>query len=356
MANVNGINVSSFVLRDNNRRIIASRFVATIRDHANDNGSNVQEIVGAILGQHENLDTLCFDLPLEEEDELGAKILSEVISSSKIKTLMILCKVEARCVPSLLRLAIPKFAEKKFIHLKLGHFPMSVDEAEEIFHALRTITIPLHLVMRWHAYDTALTSFARYLRNPGRRLRKLSIGWRCSVMEDQSLELFSALCDAISDSPRLGSLVMCDVPLPDTLIEKATECLANAVACSTSVEYLLLDESGRVSMDNVQRSLLQSNKIKNNDLFFKRTFRPGRRRKGAFKLVRTSPFKSLLSQNVPLNYWPRILTRADTWNEVDSHSSHDFLFFLIREKNDVLLQNGVHSRHIRKRKFSEFSS
>lgn len=61
MVNIEGIDVGSFASRVKTNVIVASHFVATIRGHANDNGSNVQEIVGTILGENENLNTLCFE-------------------------------------------------------------------------------------------------------------------------------------------------------------------------------------------------------------------------------------------------------------------------------------------------------
>lgn len=66
-------------------------------------------------------------------------------------------------------------------------------------------------------------------------------------------------------------------------------------------------------------------------------------------LNRNAPWKPLLSRNVSLALWPLILAKANTWTKEHSHGPLDALFFLLREKNDVLFQN-VRRRKIRKRK------
>lgn len=72
------------------------------------------------------------------------------------------------------------------------------------------------------------------------------------------------------------------------------------------------------------------------------------------EVKRNTPWKSLVPQDVPLSLWPRILVKANTWRSQTSHSHLDALFFLMREKNDVLLQN-VRKRKIRKRKRFQIS-
>ena len=52
---------------------------------------------------------------------------------------------------------------------------------------------------------------------------------------------------------------------------------------------------------------------------------------------------------LPTKLLPLVLEKADTWKCDTSHSHLDVLFFLLKEKNPILLQN-VRRRRIRKRK------
>ena len=61
-------------------------------------------------------------------------------------------------------------------------------------------------------------------------------------------------------------------------------------------------------------------------------------------------WKRLLAMDdLPLSLWSLFLEKADTWKCDASHSHLDVLYFLLREKNTLLLQN-VRRRRIRKRK------
>jgi hypothetical protein len=71
-------------------------------------------------------------------------------------------------------------------------------------------------------------------------------------------------------------------------------------------------------------------------------------------LNRDAPWKSLLSDNIPLSLWPLILARTNVLTEEDSRRPLDIIHFLTKEKNDVLLQN-VRRRRIRKRKRFQFT-
>lgn len=107
--------------------------------------------------------------------------------------------------------------------------------------------------------------------------------------------------------------------------------------------------------DQLHRVLSSTVAVKNFDLTFHVR---SKTRSVSLILDRVSPWKEILPQDLPLALWPHVLAKANSWNQQTgfrySHSSLDALFFLIREKNDVLLQN-VHRRRIRKRKRFQFS-
>lgn len=107
-------------------------------------------------------------------------------------------------------------------------------------------------------------------------------------------------------------------------------------------------------MDEVQHTLLQCSAVKSFDLLFHRYEDDESEADASLRLARTTPWKNILAcSDVPLALWPYILESTKDCYENASHSSLDALFFLVREKSPVLLQN-IHRRRIRKRKRFQF--
>jgi hypothetical protein len=152
--------------------------------------------------------------------------------------------------------------------------------------------------------------------------------------------------EGISESRSLKGFAVFIPPVTSDL-DVAAECIATAMAKSSSLEFCLFDiEHARTLAVKVEHALMSMDPIKNFDLCFR--IREGERFRELI-LNRNAPWKPLLSQTVPLALWPRILAKTNAWKDEASHSPLDALYFLLCEKNDVLLQN-VRRRKIRKRK------
>lgn len=93
--------------------------------------------------------------------------------------------------------------------------------------------------------------------------------------------------------------------------------------------------------------------LKNFDLFFRRYYNDDYKGRWWTKLERSTPFNQVLPLGILLGLWPWTLARANKTTLFDSHSSLDFVFFLLKEKNDVFFQN-IRLRLIRKRKQFHF--
>jgi len=167
---------------------------------------------------------------------------------------------------------------------------------------------------------------------------------------------FETLCNAMSKCSSLHTLGLEDCPVQEEHLEKAAKTLAIAIEQSTSWERLVLHPTNNCAsfMGLVHHALLCTKSVKNFDLCCQQ-FDDDEGVSTNLEMCRVIPWKRVLSQNIQLELWPWILAKTSNCYEDASHTSLDALFFLMREKNDVLLQN-VRKHCIRKRKQFQISS
>lgn len=149
-------------------------------------------------------------------------------------------------------------------------------------------------------------------------------------------------------------------PVEESALERVAGSLVNAIVDCKALSELLTQRVGTdetFPVDGIQQALLRTNAVRNFDMAFRRITEARHHGEAIrFELSRSNTWKVLLADdNVPLNFWPAVLAKADAWKHQTSHSHLDALFYLVREKNDVLLQN-VRKRRIRKRKRFQLSS
>jgi len=233
---------------------------------------------------------------------------------------------------------------------------MTPPEAERIFSILRTSSSLEHLfVWLGSVTDGIAEPLERYLRES--RLLAVSLSW--SRYEDDNSEpvtiaeaTVTSICNGIGASTSINSVLVSHAPPEDVSISSAATALARATADSRSllrIGFEGLVPSSHTFANHFGNALMHTEPVKNFDLCYRQI--EEWEQYIEFELNRSAPWKPLLSQDVPLNYWPSILAKTNTWNEETSHRPLDALFFLLKEKNDVLLQN-VRRRPIRKRKRS----
>jgi hypothetical protein len=154
-----------------------------------------------------------------------------------------------------------------------------------------------------------------------------------------------SICTGISESTSLEEIYI-EPPTTDDTSAVLAETLARAFSKSSCLLDVLSKPHHRHFIDQIRTFLLQTEVVREFDLCFYRE-----EKAGVVKLCldRDTPWKPILSKNVPLALWPLILASTKDLLPDNSHQTEDVLFFLIKEKNDVLFQN-VRRRRIRKRK------
>jgi hypothetical protein len=185
-------------------------------------------------------------------------------------------------------------------------------------------------------------------------LRTLELNWAPAVVETNdsspmSQAGFSSICEGIGKSTYLHALVLSHTPDDDEEADMAARSVALALSKSKSLNgsgVTPVTPRNRTFLEKVRSSLVLTPTVQNFDVCVREN---EDERSALLFLDRNVPWKPLLSKDIPLALWARILAKANTWNQYVSHTPLDALYFLIREKNDVLLHN-VHCRKIQKRR------
>ena len=168
--------------------------------------------------------------------------------------------------------------------------------------------------------------------------------------------MFCSICNALCESRSLEAIKLHGPPVDDMTTEKAVEYLAKRLLWNHHQWNMFIfppsGSSGRCTMDAVCHALSRTTAVKNSNVSFRRTETQGGSQD--LTLVRDCWWKSVLPQSIPLNLWPVILAKANSWENETSHRPLDILYFLMREKNDVFLQH-MQRRCNRKCKWFQFT-
>lgn len=326
------------------QEIMLSEFIGIVRRHHNsDESVSVQDIVTNAITDRER-HFLCLQVDRAPDgDDMENSIFDALASTLLIKMLVIDPEVEASCVPELLGRVLPMMPGVNCC-VGLLQVQMSQSEAKEIFEQIRHSNISeLGIVFRG---EDGMDAFVRCIRESS-SIDALTIC--CHPGETISVESFHSICAAISCSLSLELLNLNDVAVNEAAKdENVAESLANAIVNSSSVSAVAIIDQTSFTVDELCHALSHKFAVRNFDLLFrKHTPFDGAE---ALSFSRGREWKRLVADDsIALSKWPYLLNAADNWHEEDSHSHLDFLFYLMREKNPVLLQN-VRRRRIRKRK------
>lgn len=351
MANVYIIDANDFTC-NGGRVIDLTSFVQAVR-RVDPDAEHVEAIVSSVLSINSNADIIYANAKV---DEFGERYLAELISRPQIISFMVFPLLKTRHVSGILRrCVIPKTKSKRMFEVRFDvTFSMTVNQAQEIFSTLCGTSCQLFLGITWLSRNNdVMDSFCRFVQHGASSIRGLMIYWlpnRQGHLSESSERQFSAFCNSLSQNRRLRYLVLQNIPVQEALLERAAQDLSNAITTSSSIKVVSIsDEQGDAQhmVDKMQQSLLQSAPINSFDLFFQKRFD---QKESTWELHfgKRSKFKQLLPKNVPLGLWPLILARANSYHHYDSHSSLDLLYYLIKEKHDVLLLNVRYCRSIRK--------
>lgn len=331
--------------------------IAAIRHNLDElppNGNvSVGNLVTFALNQYEGRRTLVLNsIPAFDTGEWGEledEILDSLIADERIISFTL---ADASPGSSLLRVL------DRILH-KLPHLVIllapggvfSTPEAEMISSKLQGCTSLRSLAFSFVGDEStrSLPAVGRCVQDHS-SLRQLSIKFELSLPASE--EDFKALCQGVAKSSSLKHLAITSLPPAEQTesIERAAEALAEAVAESRSLKLVAIHDN-QLFQDRIRHAISRTNAAKNFDLTFHHEQHRENDDMTVIKLHRTNPWKPLLPQNIPLALWSSILAKTNTWNEVTSHTSVDALFFLAREKCDLLFCNtGTKQLSGRKRK------
>lgn len=344
------------------RTVSVAAVIAAVREQVegnDDNNVQIDEIVESVLSnkRYANANALAFDVSLDGEIEV--RIFNRLVSNSQFDHIHGLGpNLDGGAAVSLLREALPAMTGR--LTLVVFALDMTEQQAEQIFSLFQDSSYSDGLTFcLGHSPNAFCPTLAQFLRQPSTKVTNISLYW--STIRDQQTSVpvpdsdIRSLCSGICESTSLEHLAIFTPP-PDADKEATATLLARAVTNSSSISAVFLSRIGDFDV-HLREALLQTSAVKSFDV----CFHFDNNRLMVFRLNKNVVWKQLLSQNVPLSLWPLVLAKANAWTQATSHSSLDAVFFLLKEKNDVLIQpqwsrrlpqNQTTRRRGRKRKYS----
>jgi hypothetical protein len=322
------------------------------------NTHSTEDIVNLVLENRRlnSVNHIGVDVNLSNQDTLEDEIFDILISRAQFTGLIIHNRDGTWSnIANVLNRAVHNMTN--FFRLVLLQGPqMRETTILEIFKELTTSNTVKHLEFFFlsETSEGAVNALAQYIRESS-ALKCLTLHFGHKDTSGLGLPLFSTICNGIAGSESLVILRLHGRPVIKAEAENASEPIVNAVVKCSSLKSLDLNETAAdypLSLDRVLHDLSRTPSAQSSDLCCRiKVFKRDGIRDGIkyLHLYRACWWKKCLSQDFRLELWPLILAKSQGWKRSSSHQNRDILFFLMREKSDVLLQN-VHRRRIRKRK------
>lgn len=326
-----------------------------LQDNSTD--KEIQERVTASIPQRS--DRGCFGFVLNDSlnDDLDNRIYNDLVRRRQFERIAVFGEVYTSSIQNMLRKAVLSMPNLLSVQLSVS---MEEEQATEVFSILSASAMLIHLAVFFAKTTAEVASpFAKFLRE-NQVLKSIQLSWgaiglRVSEAESERVSIPEAsmfrICEAISQSKSLETVYVGRSPPSDDRAVVA-KLLVEALTKSSSISKIKWKENNKFYRC-VCETFMDTLSVQNLDISLRRK-KNGEGGRYTIMIFRNDQLKALLSQNVPLNYWPRILEKTKDWNKIHSHKQADVLFFLLKEKNDVLLQN-VRCRKIRKRKRFHFT-
>lgn len=266
-------------------------------------------------------------------DNFDRQIFSVVIASQAFKSFGISGTLDVNSVEEMLRMAIPVMQNLQSVDL---YGIMTEPDAGRILAVLQTCTSLVELDVSL-ANTGLLNTIQGFLRECT-SLRRLKLS-----MREFSGAVFVAACEGIRASTSLQSITTRDRCSFDHMnVDMFGEAMASAICDSESVTHFESLDQHVALFNSVRGAILRSQDSQDFQV------RTKHYKKGQYLRLEIErsivPWRYLLQQDVPLNYWSKILARAVLWNPCDftsrnaSHTCHDAVFILLRER---LFQNNA---------------
>lgn len=309
------------------------------RERAHDESLSVQEAVDRILvssGQSRSELLNLYEAPSNETENF---VFDALVARQEIQILSFCSTVDASCIANLL-----DRTKQNIEMINMRGMPMSKKQASEIFTKLCSTRLDQFSITFRNDYCHGfIRAFVQYVRQAS---SLFALGLVCEDGEWISEHFFNSLCAAIPESST-EFLFLGGFGVQGITSDRVHEVLSDTILHSPStISHIHFDprNPGDVSRESLSGALRHHHAIRNLDVSCRVNDQ------GNLRFDRNAWWKRLLAMDdIPLNLWPWILKKADTWTVETSQSHLDILYFLIKEKNANLLQN-VHRRRIRKRK------
>ena len=294
------------------------------------------------------------ELDRAPDSDLENRVIRAIFLREETPMLVILESVDAARVPELLDPILQNLED-----LMITGMPMTEAQANVIFGRMHNSNLRDFTVYLRRDYGQGFVrALVGFLQNSP-LVGTLSLVTRYDDDDDWIMteENFQSLCAGISSSS-VNMIIIDSLRVRGHRTDRIHEILAELIGNSTSsIERIEVEPAGDFtfsrgdfSIQLLSRTLFRTPAIRNLDISFRTTYDDEDGRCDSLILTRNPWWKRHLADmdTVPTKLLPSILEKADRW-ECDSHSHLDVLFYLVKEKNPLLLQN-VRRRRIRKRK------
>jgi len=332
--------------------VVLSEFIAWVLRRSRDNSQGtLVETANSLIRSNGAWNFLILDRPLRGQAEEA--IFHVLVSSPAFLNIGVREEMEASSITPLLQ-KIVSTPMPNFHSIAISGNSLSAVEGKEIFSILgKSDTLQALGMSFGRSDDDVAKVVGQYIRDSS-SLKALALslcrttdGSLTSITETAFQFIGDSLCE--SSSSLVRELFITQSPNEVMIVLSAAETLAQSASKSKCLLRIRIrrDTMSSVFADYLNRALLRTEAVQNMELCFSMVDNGAS--ETIFTLCRQCPFRLCLPQNIPLTLWPRILANANSWNQQTSHSSLDAIFFLVKEKNDELLQNAK-LRRIRKRK------
>jgi hypothetical protein len=291
------------------------------------------------------------ELDRAPESDLENRVLQDIVQKDKMHMLAIIESVDAAKVPGIL-----DQIQQNLHTLYLDGIPMTGSQADVIFQQMdNNCLADLTVHFRKDYCQGFVRALVGFIKNSS-SVDTLMLT-RHTANDWVTEETFQSLCTAILSSS-VNTLNLDRLRVRGHGAYKIHKILAKLIENSTSISKIEVEPfdasstflPGDFSVQLLSHALCQTPAIRNLDISFIASYSNG---DGDDALIvnRHPWWKRHLGDmdTVPLKLLPLVLEKADKWKCDTSHSHLDVLFFLLKEKNPILLQN-VRRRRIRKRK------
>jgi len=270
-------------------------------------------------------------------------IVGEVVVSDRFSRLLITPSITAVQAEAFLRRAVPSMRRLQQVDIA---FEMNKQQALRILSVLELSTSLSTIVLFVaHTTDDVAEALSEHLRLC-EWITTLGITWH-QLGEHHTVppsrRALKAIFDGVTLNQHLTEIFVPSAPPRDDEAANVAQLIANTIVeASTHIRTIMVGRHNTSFLSHLREALLRTQPSRNLSLAFWQTQFESREFYVSLPLTWHTGWQRLLSSAIPLNLWPGILARSQTVPRIRnctcSRGSSDGIFYLLKEKPDVLLQ------------------